>query len=109
MTDWNAYLEEARSALQAATSVAELDEPRVRYLGRRSELKQALRNVRDRETGQTLNALRDRLEALVGERERALAEEARARLDETLDVTLPGERPSRGHLHPLTQIIREVE
>ncbi|MDQ3823159.1 MAG: phenylalanine--tRNA ligase subunit alpha, partial [Actinomycetota bacterium] len=78
-------------------------------LGRRSELKQALRNVRDRETGQTLNVVRERLEGLVAEREVALAEAERARLDETLDVTLPGEKPPRGHLHPLTQIVREVE
>ncbi len=109
MTDWNAYLDEARRAFEAAASTAELDEPRVRYLGRRSELKQALRNVRDRETGQTLNALRERLETLVADRETALDQAERARLDETLDVTLPGERPPRGHLHPLTQIIREVE
>ena len=109
MTDWNAYLEEAREALDSATSVPELDEPRVRYLGRRSELKQALRNVRDRETGQTLNAVREQLEQLVADRERALEAAERERLDETLDVTLPGERLRRGHLHPLSQIIREVE
>jgi phenylalanyl-tRNA synthetase alpha chain len=109
LTDWNDYLEEARDAVAAAASIAELDEPRVRYLGRRSELKQALRNVRDRETGQTLNAVRERLEALVAEREAELEQAERARLDETLDVTLPGRRPARGHLHPLTQIIREVE
>ena len=36
----------------------ELDDARVRYLGRKSELAQALRAVRDRETGMTLNALR---------------------------------------------------
>ena len=41
MTDWNDYVDEARRAFDAATSAAELDEPRVRYLGRRSELKQA--------------------------------------------------------------------
>jgi phenylalanyl-tRNA synthetase alpha chain len=109
VTDWNEYLEDARRALESATRVAELDEPRVRYLGRRSELKQALRNVRDRETGQTLNAVRERLEELVAEREAELEAGERARLDEALDVTLPGERPQRGRLHPLTQIIREVE
>ena len=109
MTDWNDYLDEARRAFEGAATVAELDEPRVRYLGRRSALKQALRNVRDRETGQTLNTLRDSLEALVADREAELERSALARLDEALDVTLPGERPPRGHLHPLTQIIREVE
>jgi phenylalanyl-tRNA synthetase alpha chain len=109
LTDWNEYLEEARNALDSASSVAELDEPRVRYLGRKSELKQALREVRDRDTGQRLNAVRERLEALVAERETALEHAERDRLDEALDVTLPGERPRRGHLHPLSQIIREVE
>jgi phenylalanyl-tRNA synthetase alpha chain len=109
LTDWDEYLTKARSAFDSATSVAELDEPRVRFLGRRSELKQALRNVRDPATGQSLNSLRDRLESLLAERELALRHAERARLDEALDVTLPGERPRRGHLHPLTQIIRDVE
>ena len=38
---------------------AELDDLRVRYLGRKSDLKQALREVRDRESGMTLNAARE--------------------------------------------------
>src|ERR671932_1979790 len=60
---------EAQSAIAAASTAAELDEARVRYLGRKSELKQALRAVRDRETGMALNALRERLEdAIAGRR-----------------------------------------
>ncbi len=107
--DAEALEREALSAIEGAATPAELDEARVRYLGRKSELKQALRAVRDRETGMTLNALRERLEQAVDERETALAELERARMDEALDVTLPGARPPLGHLHPLTQIIREVE
>ena len=42
---------EAQSAI-AVFDASELDEARVRYLGRKSELAQALREVRDRETGQ---------------------------------------------------------
>ena len=42
---------EGLSAIQDAANVDELDDARVRYLGRKSELKQALRGVRDRETG----------------------------------------------------------
>ena len=45
---------------------------RVRYFGRNSELKLALREVRDRETGMALNAVRERLEAAFAEREAAL-------------------------------------
>jgi phenylalanyl-tRNA synthetase alpha chain len=109
VTDWNAYLETARSEIASASIAAELDDARVRYLGRKSDLKQSLREVRDRETGMTLNAVREQLEQLVAEREAALVQEDRLRADATLDVTLPGTRPRRGHLHPLTQICREVE
>src|ERR671924_894740 len=102
---------EAQSAIAGASTLAELDEARVRYLGRKSELKQALRGVRDRESGMTLNELRERLEAAVGARRRDLtqAELDRALAEETVDVTFPGDAPPRGHLHPITQIRREVE
>jgi hypothetical protein len=60
--DAQALETEAQSAISGAASPAELEEARVRYLGRKSELAQALRAVRDRETGMTLNSLRDRLE-----------------------------------------------
>ena len=109
--DAEALEREALSAIEGAATTDELDEARVRYLGRKSALKLALREVRDRETGQTLNALRQRLEAAVEARERRLATEddARAASGEPLDVTLPGDAPRRGHLHLLTQIRREVE
>src|SRR5712691_7153849 len=107
--DVEALEREARGAISAASSPDELDEARVRYLGRKSELKQALRAVRDRETGMTLNALRERLEAAFETREAELERARLAQLDEVLDVTLPGTRLPRGHLHPLTQITREIE
>jgi phenylalanyl-tRNA synthetase alpha chain len=102
---------EALSAISGASTLAQLDEARVRYLGRKSELKQALREVRDRETGTALNSLRDSLEAAVEERRAALEREHldRALTTEQVDVTLPGVRPPRGHLHLITQIRREVE
>ncbi len=107
--DVEALEREATSAISASATPAELDEVRVRVLGRKSDLKQALRGVRDRETGMTLNAVRERLEEAFAERESALELERLAQLDETLDVTLPGRPLKRGHLHPLTQIRREVE
>ena len=57
--DVEALEREAEAAVAAATTPDELDETRVRYLGRKSELKQALRAVRDRESGMTLNAVRE--------------------------------------------------
>jgi len=109
--DVEALEQAALAAVAAASSTDEIEAARVEYLGRKSELKLALRAVRDRETGMTLNAARGRIEAAVGDREAALA---RAELDrrlseERVDVTLPVGGYERGHLHLITQIRREVE
>ncbi len=102
---------EAQSAIASASTLAELDDARVRFLGRKSALKQALREVRDPESGRVLNTLREELEKAVADREAALSgEDLERRLsEEQVDVTLPGERTLRGHYHLITQIRREVE
>jgi phenylalanyl-tRNA synthetase alpha chain len=109
--DWEAYEREASAAVAAASGPGELDDARVRYLGRKSDLVQALRGVRDRESGMLLNGIRERLEAAVAEREQLLEDEAldRRLRDEVVDVTLPGEELPVGHLHPITQVRRIVE
>jgi phenylalanyl-tRNA synthetase alpha chain len=109
--DAQALETEAQSAIAAASTLTELDEARVRFLGRKSELKQALREVRDRETGMILNAVRERLEGAVAQRQAELerADLERRLEEEVVDVTLPGHARPRGHLHPITQIRREVE
>jgi phenylalanyl-tRNA synthetase alpha chain len=109
--DAQALENEAQSAIASASTLAELDEARVRYLGRKSDLKQALREVRDAQTGRVLNTLRETLETTIAEREAALDEaKLEQRLaEERVDVSLPGERFPRGHLHLITQIRREVE
>ena len=99
--DVEALEREAQGAITAASTRAALDDARIRYLGRKSELKQALRGVRDRDSGMTLNAARERLEAAFEARE---ADIERVELDRTLtedvvDVTLPGTELRRGHLH----------
>jgi phenylalanyl-tRNA synthetase alpha chain len=89
----------------------------VSYLGRSSQLKQALRDVRDRETGMRLNAIRSVLESAIAEKlAKVQAEELSRRLaEERVDVTLPAQllgpvRPRRrGSLHPSTQVRRDVE
>lgn len=109
--DVQALETEAREAILAAASSDELDAVRVRYLGRNAALPQALRDIRDRETGRTLNEARGRLSAAVEERREALeAEELERRLaEEVVDVTLPGDATAPGHLHLITQIRREIE
>src|SRR2546423_5964458 len=109
--------EEAESAVRAARSSAELEELRVRFLGRRSELTGVLRSIgqlpaeeRGR-TGQTANAVREAIESLLEQRARDLeGAELDTRLArDRIDVTLPGDPPSpNGHLHLITQTRREI-
>jgi phenylalanyl-tRNA synthetase alpha chain len=109
--DWDAYERDATDAIVGASDAAALDDARVRFLGRKSELAQALRGVRDRESGMLLNGIRERLESAVAERERTIEEadlDRRLR-EEVVDVTLPGEELPVGHLHPITQVRRIVE
>ena len=67
--DVEALEREAEAAVAAVSTRDDLDEIRVRYLGRKSELKLALRDVRDPETGRVLNTLREELERGVAERD----------------------------------------
>jgi len=105
---------EALSAIAAAQMPDELDGVRVHYLGRKSELKQALRSVRDRETGIALNDARETIERAVEERRQALerGELERALTEESIDVTLPtlpGDELHLGTLHPTTLTRRVIE
>jgi phenylalanyl-tRNA synthetase alpha chain len=115
--DWAAYAREAEEAFEAATTPDQLEAANVRYLGRRSPLKLALREVRDRETGMQLNAVREQLETAAAEAGKRVEELRLAKIlaEERVDVSLPARllgdlRPRpRGHLHPTTLVRRDVE
>jgi phenylalanyl-tRNA synthetase alpha chain len=108
--DWQQYEREAQASIGAAAG-DELEDARVRYLGRKSELAQALRAVRDRESGMLLNGIRGRLEVAVEARREAIERDEldRALTQDVVDVTLPGEEFPLGQLHPITQVRRQVE
>jgi phenylalanyl-tRNA synthetase alpha chain len=109
--------EEGERAALEASSPAELEELRVRYLGRKAELTQILRSIPSlpkearAELGKAGNEARRALETLLEQRSRSLgAGELERRLrEEAIDVTLPGEPLEPGHLHLLTTTRRELE
>ncbi len=118
MADLAQLRSEAEAAVGAAGSAAELEELRVRYLGRKSELTAALRSIGELppeqrgQVGKQANEVRQALEALL---ERRTAELEASELDrrltgDRLDVTLPGDPPVPvGHLHLVSQIRRRME
>ena len=110
--------EQAEKDVAAASSVKDLEDVRVRYLGRKSELTTALRSIGDLppeergKVGQAANAVRQALEELIGGRIQQLEDaELDARLSEDrIDVTLPGDPPGEiGRLHLITETRREIE
>ena len=114
----NALSAEAEAQIAAATTAAELEEARVRHLGRKAELPNLLRGVAELapeergKVGKAANQARQALEALVDTRQAELdAAELDARLiTDRVDVTLPGDPPQPvGRLHLLTQTRREIE
>jgi phenylalanyl-tRNA synthetase alpha chain len=108
--DWTAYEAQATEAIGSALAESELEDARVHWLGRKSELAQALRGVRDRESGMLLNGIRGRLDQAVQQRGQELQRLAYEQSAERgIDVTIPGTPVKRGRLHLLTQIRREIE
>src|SRR5688500_18035853 len=108
----------AEKDVAAASSVKELEDARVKYLGRKSELTSTLRSIGDLpseergKVGQAANAVRQALEELIGGRIRELEDaELNARLaEDRIDVTLPGDPPREaGRLHLITETRREIE
>src|SRR5262245_4017082 len=109
---------EATDAIGSAASTAELEDIRVRYLGRKAELTQILRGIaelpRDERgpVGKAGNEARRLLEALLESRGAELdARELGTRLaEDAIDVTLPGTPPlPAGALNPLIRTQREIE
>lgn len=108
--------EEAGRSLDSANSLTELDEIRVKYLGKKGELTRVLRgmgSLPDEERpriGQLANEVRDSIEKSLSSRIAAVkrqAEEERL-YREGIDVTLPGLPVFWGRKHPLTIIAEEI-
>src|SRR5437763_7263799 len=103
---------EAEAAIAQAGSAQELEELRVRYLGRKSELTGILRSIASLPpeergpTGKAANEARQTLEQVLDLRTQALeADELEKRLQtDRIDVTLPGDPPRPlGHFHLIRQ------
>lgn len=107
----------ASEAVNSASNLRELDDVRVKFLGKKGELTGLLRGMsqltsEERPTvGKLVNDLRRDIEQLITDKNSQLkASELKAKLaSEKIDVTLPGRRVHEGHLHPLTLTLNRVK
>jgi len=109
-------LEAGRAAMEAAGSEPELQEVKVRFLGKKGELTTIMKGMgalspqeRPR-VGAVANRVKDELEALFEARLTSLRDQEIAlRLQrEKIDVTLPGRRRPAGNKHPITLVTEEI-
>jgi phenylalanyl-tRNA synthetase alpha chain len=93
-----------------------LEEHRVRFLGRKGELTELLKGLKDlpiedkRELGPRAQKLRETLEAELEARRAALEDAADlgALEKDAIDLSLPALRPPRGAIHPLTSTLQAI-
>ena len=109
--------EAAEAVKKAAKNLNDLNEIRVKYLGKKGEITGLLRGLgklskEDRpRIGQIVNKARQQLETLIADKNDELkAKELESRLaSEKIDVTLPGRQMPLGHLHPLTLTLNRIK
>ena len=107
----------ALKQIEAATDSDKLNEVRVSFLGKKGELTQVLKSLKDvapedrPKVGQLVNEARETLEKRLDECKKEFEKNM---LDlklatETIDVTLPAKKPMIGHRHPNTIALDEVK
>ena len=109
--------QQALSALDAAATPAELEELRIRFLGKKGELTAVLKlmgklSAEERPImGQIANAVRAEIENTLELRKASInAAVLEAKLAaEALDVTIPGETVTMGHEHPMNKVLQEIK
>lgn len=107
--------QEALDAIHSAN--ADLEQIRIRYLGKKGELTSVLRGMgslspEERPAfGQLANEVRQNIEAALADRVRAQKQAALEKKleSEKIDVTFPATSSRVGTLHPLTQVQRRIE
>ena len=109
--------QQALASLDAAQTPAELEELRVKWLGKKGELTAVLKMMgklspEERPVmGQVANSVRAAIEEKLEQRKSAIhAAVLEAKLAaEAIDVTIPGDEIALGHQHPMNMVLQEIK
>lgn len=113
----NDIKEKALIELEETSKLDELEQVRVKYLGKKGELTQVLRGMgglspEERPIiGQLANEVRGLIEGEIEKvKERLKSEEKNEKLKaEVIDISMPGKSIEKGHRHPLIGVMEELE
>ena len=106
----------AVTVIENCGTTAELDEARVKYLGKKGELTALLKQMGKLDPserpvmGQLVNEAKAQLEELIAERTAVIKknETAEKLAAETIDITMPGKVARVGRLHPLSSVLNDM-
>ena len=109
--------EEALLHLHKLNSLEELQDLKVKVLGKKGSLTELMKQMgglspEERpKFGQIINEVRSRLEQAWEEKSSSLEQmKLAAQLEaEQIDITLPGRPVPHGHIHPISKVIEEIE
>ncbi|MFY9190885.1 MAG: phenylalanine--tRNA ligase subunit alpha [Lawsonella sp.] len=112
----NGYADNAIAAFEQASTLEELNEARHAHLGDKAPLLLARRAIgsipkdQRKDAGRNVNIARGKAEKAFGQRKDVLAEEHAQNLlkAESVDITQPTARMSRGAQHPITAISDQI-
>lgn len=105
---------QATAELAAAAGADALEAWRIRYLGAKGSVKDAMQRLKDVPKadkpayGKSANELKNTLQAAFDARSAELAAAGGKAKGPQVDVTLPGRQPKIGHLHVITQTVNEI-
>ncbi len=105
---------QANLGLRSCNSDLELEEWKIKFLGRKSELSSILKDIKNldasikKEVGMLGNKLRTELEAMYNDHLKGLGSGKKDQ-NSKLDHFLPGREGKIGKLHPVTQTLREIK
>lgn len=109
-----ALAEQFGEDLKKVSSLSDLEEVRLKYVGKKGEIVEALRAVvklspeEKKSLGQKANEIKQEIEEKIAQfQEKFLSGQGASGLTK-LQRTLPGQRPAAGHLHIVTQAVREI-
>ncbi len=113
MEELHNFKNEALALITEAKSKQELEDLKVKFLGRKGEVNKFLQNLTQlppeekKRFGQLLNQTKQALEQAIARKESSLVSQQETKLD-WFDITRPGKKPPQGNLHLITQAIEEI-
>ncbi len=103
----------ALDLIEKAKDSKELENLEIKFLGRKGELTQILRSLKDltieerREIGPLAQKLKKEVEELLNKKINKL-QSSSSKLQAKIDITKPGKKIVGGHIHPLNKIEKEI-